>query len=244
MNWFKRNYLWVVLGLLVATVLLIIILNIRKAVLKAELDSPNLIPPMKPINSTSYSRLKSEYNKLWVTIAITSTTGVDSVIQRMLSHKSRYDSVVAGTTIPWYVIGIIHFLEGGMNFGGHLHNGDPLTARTRNVPAGRPLTGNAPFTWEVSARDAIAYTELNKWSDWSIAGILYRLERYNGFGYRRDGRSIFTPYLWSKTNHYTRGKFVSDGTYSATAVSAQIGAAVLIKTLVDRGHINSPAIIV
>lgn len=244
MNWLTRNYLWVLIGVLVATVLLIVILNIRKVVLKAELNNPNIQPPMKPINSTSYTRLKNEYNKLWVTMTVNPNNGASAVVQTMINNKPRYDAVVAGTTIPWYFIAIVHFLEGGMNFTRHLHNGDPLSGRTVNVPAGRPVNGNGPFTWELSAKDAIIYTELHKWTDWSIAGVLYRLERYNGFGYRRDGRSIFTPYLWSKTNHYTAGKFIADSSFSPTAVSAQIGAAVLIKALIDRGAINSPQIVV
>jgi len=35
----------------------------------------------------------------------------------------------------------------------HLHNGDPLTARTVNVPKGRPKTGQPPFAWGISAKD-------------------------------------------------------------------------------------------
>jgi peptidoglycan hydrolase-like protein with peptidoglycan-binding domain len=40
-----------------------------------------------------------------------------------------------------------------------------------------------------------------------------------------------SPYLWSFSNHYTRGKYVADGRFSPTAVSQQVGAAVLLKQL-------------
>jgi lysozyme family protein len=60
------------------------------------------------------------------------------------------------------------------------------------------------------------------------------LERFNGFGYRRHDINIHSPYLWSFSNHYTKGKFVADNTFSATAVSKQCGAAVLLKRMVAR----------
>ena len=40
-----------------------------------------------------------------------------------------------------------------------------------------------------------------------------------------------SPYLWSFSNHYARGKYVADGHFSATAVSQQCGAALLLKRL-------------
>ena len=48
-------------------------------------------------------------------------------------------------------------------------------------------------------------------------------------GYRK--RSVATPYLWSFTNHYDKGKFVADGKYDAEAISKQVGAAILLKEL-------------
>ena len=59
--------------------------------------------------------------------------------------------------------------------------------------------------------------------------MLYRFEANNGMGYRK--RSVATPYLWSFTNHYDKGKFVADGKYDAEAISKQVGAAVLLKEL-------------
>ena len=59
--------------------------------------------------------------------------------------------------------------------------------------------------------------------------MLFKLEANNGFGYRRKG--INTPYLWSFTNHYRKGKYIADGKYSTEAVSKQVGAAILLKLL-------------
>ena len=43
---------------------------------------------------------------------------------------------------------------------------------------------------------------------------LYELERYNGFGYRDRRPQVLSPYLWSFSNHYSRGKYVADGRFS------------------------------
>jgi lysozyme family protein len=59
--------------------------------------------------------------------------------------------------------------------------------------------------------------------------MLYRFEANNGFGYRK--RSVATPYLWSYSDHYDKGKFVADGKYNPDAVSKQVGAAILLKEL-------------
>jgi lysozyme family protein len=184
--------------------------------------------------------LQASYQRLFDTciIAADKYPQVDAAVKTILAGKKRYETVSAVTTVPWYFIGIAHYMEGGSNFTKHLHNGDPLTARTTHVPKGRPATGNPPFSWEVSAEDALTYTGVNKWTNWSVPGLLYKLEGYNGFGYRRASININSPYLWSFSNHYTKGKFVLDGTYSATAVSKQCGAAVILRRLMEKKEIT------
>jgi len=159
----------------------------------------------------------------------------DTTIQKIANNQSRYQSVSHSTTVPWYVIGVIHSMEASLSFRCHLHNGDPLNARTIHVPAGRPLAGNPPFTWEDSATDAIRLQGLDHWNDWSIPGICYKLEKYNGLGYR--AHHINSPYLWGSSNQYTSGKYVRDGVFSITAVSRQIGAMVLLKLMNNKGMI-------
>ena len=156
---------------------------------------------------------------------------VDQMVQRITANRARYDKVGKALGVPWYVVGIIHSLEASGDFTRHLHNGDPLTARTTHVPAGRPPTGKPPFTWEQSAIDALRLRGLDRWKDWSVPGTLFELEGYNGFGYRDHHPDVPSPYLWSFSNHYTRGKYVADGRFSPTAVSQQCGAAVLLKRL-------------
>lgn len=161
---------------------------------------------------------------------------IEVVINRILLQEKRYSAVAKTLNMPWYVVAVIHIMECSGDFTKHLHNGDPLAARTVQVPSGRPLTGKPPFTWEQSAIDALTMMGFNKWQDWTLAGICNMLENYNGTGYRKHG--INTPYLWSYSNKYTQGKYVQDGLWSDTAVSKQIGAAVILRRMKEKGHIN------
>lgn len=187
-----------------------------------------------------FEELRLEYAALWAEIAIRRSRqdDVDRVVDRVVANRERYESVGETTGIPWYVIGAIHNLESSLSFRGHLHNGDPLTARTVRVPAGRPRTGQPPFRWEQSAADALEYKGLAHNRDWSIEKIAYLLEGYNGWGYRLYHPEVKTPYLWSFSNHYTRGKYVADGRWSSTAVSEQCGAIVLLRRLDELGVIR------
>jgi lysozyme family protein len=163
---------------------------------------------------------------------------VSASAARIAANRSRYGHVGESLGIPWFVVGLIHAMESGMNFDTHLHNGDPLTARTTHWPTGRPKSGRPPFTWEESAIDALTVQGLPAWKDWTVPGVLYELEGYNGWGYRGLESPIPTPYLWSFSNQYTRGKYVADGKFSPTAVSQQCGAAVLLKRLIQLGSVE------
>lgn len=196
---------------------------------------------MPPVPLTD--ALRKEYQQLFDTCQIRSkhTAEVENIVNKIEANRSRYASVSAPLGVPWYVTSIVHCLEASLRFDRHLHNGDPLTARTVQVPAGRPKTGTPPFTWDESARDALVLDKMAGWTDWSITGTLYRFEGFNGFGYRLRPTGIFSPYLWSFSQHYTSGKFVKDGVFSPTAVSKQCGAAILLRRMTERGIINFDA---
>lgn len=154
----------------------------------------------------------------------------------ILKNKSRYQTVQNQTGVPWQVIAVIHTMESNCNFDAHLHNGDSLQRRTRLVPVMRPvlfdedgLLREGPFTWEESALDALTYMGLHNVQNWTVGRTLYELERYNGFGYMRRG--INTPYLWSGTKWYSKGKYVRDGVFDPEAVSKQMGGAILLDVL-------------
>jgi lysozyme family protein/peptidoglycan hydrolase-like protein with peptidoglycan-binding domain len=188
----------------------------------------------------SFSALKSDYQLLFDSCLIrpARAAAIDAAVTRIRGNRARYESVGKALGVPWYVVGLIHTMESSGNFDAHLHNGDPLTARTTHVPAGRPAKGTPPFTWEESAADALTMQGFATWKDWSVPGILYKLEAYNGFGYRDNHPDVRSPYLWSFSNHYTSGKYVADGSFSPTAVSAPCGSAVMHKRLVQLGVID------
>jgi lysozyme family protein len=180
----------------------------------------------------SFESLSNEYARLWQGMKIhdDKIQIIDKIARRLASNKSRYQAVTQMTTVPWFVVAVLHEREASANFLCHLHNGDPLSARTRHVPSGRPPPpANPPFTWEQSACDALELDGLSKVASWSTERICYEIELYNGFGYRRHG--INSPYLWSFSNNYSAGKYVADGKWSTSAVDAQCGVMPLISRL-------------
>lgn len=180
--------------------------------------------------------LQAEYVDLFTGCVVSpgKAGSVDGLVDKLASNRDRYEAVGSGLGIPWFLIAVIHNMESSQSFKGHLHNGDPLTARTWQVPAGRPASGNPPFTWEQSATDALTMHSLDHMQDQSLPKLLYELERYNGWGYRLYHQHVKSPYLWSFSNQYTSGKYVADGTWSDTAKSAQCGAAVLLRRMAER----------
>jgi len=192
---------------------------------------------MPSVNLTQ--TLSAEYLELFQTMEIKQSRfdDVDAIVDKVVLNRAVYEDVSEQLGAPWYFVAAIHNMESSLRFDRHLHNGDPLTSRTRHVPAGRPIDGNPPFTWQVSAQDALKLRRIDRVSHWSLEQTLYQLEGYNGWGYRLHHMHVKSPYLWSFSNQYVRGKYIADGTWSDTAVSRQCGAAVLLKRLEQRDEI-------
>ncbi|KHK01847.1 peptidoglycan-binding protein [Desulfovibrio sp. TomC] len=190
------------------------------------------------------SSLAEEYRRLYAAAAIRPERAAETarLARRMAepTRLARYRTVGDRVGVPWFVVAILHALEGSLDFTRHLHNGDPLTGRTVRVPKGRPLAGTPPFAWEDSATDALALAGLDAWDDWSIPGVAYVLERYNGFGYRRRTPPVPSPYLWSFTTVYVSGKYVADHVWSQSAVSRQCGGMALLRALLEAGLAELP----
>ncbi len=189
--------------------------------------------------------LRAEYDDLFRTAEIRSNyrSKVAWYVNKLKDpdNQERYKRVAAAACIPWFAVGIIHGMEAGFNFRGHLHNGDSLKRKTRNIPRNRPKVWNPPNSWELSAIDALKHDKLDNQEDWSLAATLFRWEGYNGFR-SRTIHKINTPYLWSFSNHYSKGKYVRDNVWNGDAVSKQCGAAVMLKVLVDEGIVTIPSV--
>lgn len=184
--------------------------------------------------------LKRHYENLFNTCSIRPERmhAVEEIVAKIATHKEHYQSVEEKLAIPWGFVAVIHNMEASLDFTRHLHNGDPLTSRTVQEPANRPKKGSPPFSWKESAHDALTLKGLTAQTDWSLAGTLYQLERYNGWGYRLYHPHVLSPYLWGFSNHYQSGKYIADGVWSDTAVSRQCGAAVLLRRMAESGTIE------
>jgi lysozyme family protein len=161
----------------------------------------------------------------------------DSLLSQMQADKPIYVRTGQPLGMPWLFIACVHHMECNLSFGKHLHNGDPLTARTVHVPKGRPVLSTPPFSWQFSANDALKLKGLDRWKDWSIEGWLYQLEGYNGYGYLLYHPHVNSPYLWAGSNLYDKGKYVSDGKFDPNAVSQQLGIGCILKRAQEKGII-------
>lgn len=153
------------------------------------------------------------------------------VCQHILDHQKVYQYLERFVPIPWFVVAGIHYRESDLNFNRHLHNGDPLSARTVHVPAGRPVQGEPPFSWVESAVDALS--ERVRPNVWDLETILKFCEAYNGFGYQKHG--VSSPYLWSFTDKYTGGLFVADGILDLNKKDPRPGIVAIYKMFAQMG---------
>ncbi|MCU0917785.1 MAG: hypothetical protein MUC88_24965 [Planctomycetes bacterium] len=202
----------------------------RKPRARAARRAPRAADP--PLAVKDFGQLRAEYDAYYAacTVRPEHAANLAYYVKRLNQGREVYSQVGGDLNgIPWMFIGVIHGMECGFNFAGHLHNGDPLRARTVQVPAGRPAAGSPPFTWRQSAVDALTMKKFHEVGDWSIPHMLYLLEKYNGFGYRM--RRVPSPYLWSFSNLYHKGKYVQDGRFDPEAVSKQCGAALMLKAV-------------
>jgi len=147
-----------------------------------------------------------------------------SVAKSLVAAKDRYETVQDATGVPWFIIAVIHERESSQMWGRSLAQGDPWDRVSTHVPQGR-----GPFaSWEDAAIDALVncspHAANNR--DWSVGGSLTLLEEYNGLGYA--SRGIPSPYVWSGTDQYIKGKYVRDGVFSADTVDSQLGCAGLL----------------
>jgi len=204
---------------------------------KVILGAPIVVPQDEPLvvftNSKIYEDIKDQYSKAYDSCIVTANKSeLDYFMKIVLNNKSRYEAISKETNVPWAVIAVIHSMECDSNFTQYLGNGDSLDLPTVDVP-----TGRGPFkSFEDGAIDALKYDGLDKVTDWSIPHMLFTLEKFNGLGYRiGHGQATFpartSPYLWSGTNYYKSGKYVSDGEFDSYAVSKQVGCVAKLKSL-------------
>jgi lysozyme family protein len=176
------------------------------------------IVKLKTLNAARWAVIKVNPNLL---------KELDLVANRLVAAKTRYLTVSSQTTVPWFVIAVIHEREASQSWAANLAQGDPWDKVSVHVPKGQ-----GPFkSWEDAAVNALSHTSpfAAHWGDWSVGGTLTLLEEYNGLGYAMRGMP--SPYVWASTNQYSKGKFIADGHFDPNAIDHQMGCAALISRI-------------
>lgn len=179
---------------------------------------------------TDLIALKAANAKRWANAKLTRGPEFSKPAAKAFANKARYVSIAKRAGMPeigWLFIACAHYRESSQDFTKNLGQGDPLNQVTKHIPAGRgPFLG--PTAFEDGAVDALVNCApyAARLTDWSVAGMLTNLERYNGIGYAAKGRP--SPYIWSGTDQYSTGKYVADGVYDPNTVDRQLGCAGLI----------------
>jgi len=209
--------------------------NFKSAYCQSSADLIGASSLQKLLNSPIRATFPYElgYTNLWNNATINADAmGIINYIikNQFIPNQATYRKVQELVGVPWYVVAVIHYRESNCDFTCHLFNGDPLSGRTVNEPSGLPLTPDPPYTWQQGAIAALQYDGLDKVKNWGIANTLYVIEKYNGLGYWKY--NINSPYLWSGTNQYTTGKYISDGSYDPSAVDQQMGCAAILKRMI------------
>lgn len=161
--------------------------------------------------------------------------GVDKFKELYEANRKRYEAVAAQTGIPATLIAAIHFRESSGNFNTYLHQGDPLGRPPVHWPTNIPTF----HKWEDAAVHALKMKgsikkDLGMTKDTSdLASMATFAEYYNGLGYHNRGR--VSPYVYSGTNEYSKGKYVADGKFDPDYVDKQVGVIALVESVSGEG---------
>ena len=164
--------------------------------------------------TTSWEALEPDYAKMLDSMEVRDNWKgqITQAANRLIAHSDRYLTVQVATGVDWELIAAIHYREANGNFALDIREGGHIRAAT----------------WEADSINALkeqGVTQLfknNPKDHLKEEFAVWIAERWNGFGYRWNGYGP-SPYLWSGTNHYTRGKYSSDGHYDPNLVDAQMG---------------------
>ncbi|MBK9366595.1 MAG: hypothetical protein IPN01_09755 [Deltaproteobacteria bacterium] len=147
------------------------------------------------------------------------------------ANKARYAAVAAKTGVPANLIAALHWRESSGNFGTYLHQGDPLGKPAVNWPNNIPVF----HKWEDAAIHALGMKgklakDLGMASNTTdMAAMATYAEHYNGLGYANKGKP--SPYVYSGTDQYDKGKYVRDGVYDPNTKDKQLGVVAMIKSI-------------
>jgi lysozyme family protein len=176
-----------------------------------------------------YAVFAPGYVSLLSKIRITRAAEARDRARHLLPLIPRYDVISRQTAVPIVWLMAINERESGSSLQCYIGNGQRLDRVTTIVPKGR-----GPWkSFEDGCIDGLTYDHLVglDWSDgWPLA--LYHAEAWNGFG-PRDYHGINTGYLWSGTDAYKCGKYVSDGQWNEGFPDPQLGVVPVMAALIE-----------
>jgi lysozyme family protein len=157
---------------------------------------------------------------------------MEQFIKNWESHKARYEKVAETAGVPAKLIASLHWRESTGDFGTYLHQGDPLGKQAVNEPANIPIFKQ----WEPAAEHALdmkkgirdAYKIDENTTD--EAALASYAERYNGLGYFNH-RAMASPYVYSGTDQYKKGKYVGDGDWDPNHKDGQLGVLAMLRRI-------------
>lgn len=155
-------------------------------------------------------------------------------------NRTRYEEVARRSGVPAKLVAAIHFRESSGDFGTYLHQGDPLGRPAVHWPTNIPIF----HVWEDAAVHALGLKQsiqddVGLQADSSdMAAMATYAEHYNGLGYHNRGRT--SPYVWSGTDNYDRGKYVADGQFDPNTRDRQLGVVAMIRSLEDETPQGTP----
>lgn len=202
----------------------------------APTPTPYATPKSRQESSSKYKEQLAKWNN--AQIRPEKIVSLDKAIFLFQTNEARYKKIQAQRSngVPPPVIFALHGRESSWNYKCHLHNGDSLMFKTAHVPKGRIPGLDPPYSFEASASDALYGYEKLELRNWIELGeVLQNIESFNGLGYQKNHPDIASPYLWSATNIYERGKYIEDGKFDSFAVDKQLGCAAILKRMQERG---------
>jgi lysozyme family protein len=157
-------------------------------------------------------------------------------LYQKLTQRYRKIEAMRRNGVPAPIVFCLHQRESSGSFLCHPHEGSPLTHRTRYIPKGRLPYPDPPYSFEQSAEDAYYVCDKLDKPNWCrLQDRLQAIESFNGLGYQKYHPDVPSPYLWSGTTIYSRGKYTGDGRFDRAAIDKQLGVAAILKRMEQRG---------
>jgi lysozyme family protein len=164
---------------------------------------------------------------------------LDAFAKHYEKNKIRYESVASKTSFPPQLIAAMHWREGSGRFDTMMSNGSPLGKKSTIVPYDGPYS-----TWEDSAvamlndpsRQKLRKTVGLDKSPTDLVALASIAETWNGSGYFNKG--LPSPYTFSGTDVYTKGKYVKDRVFDPDVVDQQIGIVPMLVRLMGNPSVT------